>query len=177
MFSVLQFLLVARYINTLGTDLVSTAAGLIIDRYTWIIYNQDKEDMYLMLKDDGTVVLSPQGKYKITDQLQPSASIRQISYKYIISLENKPICNNGYDLPITACMMSKQKKHGWTFIETRYGTLIENEGLCMTRTVQLYDKDDPMDEFGLKMYPCDASVEQLFVVNITPETNWEQDIV
>lgn len=174
MLNLYHLILYAHKITSTVTGKVSTDKSRIIDRYTWIKHDQDGDDKFLTLKSDGTVVLSPLGKYKITDSLQPSASIRQIVEKYIISLENKPICNNGYGLPVSACEKSKKKKHAWEFIQTRYGWLIENEGQCLTKSTQLFEDNDPLMEWGLLMLPCDESVEQLFTISITDQTNWEQ---
>lgn len=146
----------------------------IIDRYIWIRYDQDNTELFLTLKSDGTVVLSKKGKYKITDPNKPSSSIRQMANKYIISLEDQPICSNGYDKPMSICTKSRGKKYSWEFIETEYGTMIESSGLCMTKSNALYEGGDELGEYGVLTLPCDSSVEQMFTVVLTDTTNWEK---
>lgn len=145
----------------------------IMDRYIWIKYDQDNDEKYLTLQSDGSVVLSLKGKYKITAPTQPSASIRQMLQKFVITLDDFPICNNGYNNRPASCKVVWTKKNTWEFIDTKYGTMIANDGLCMTKGIPLYEDGEPTGETDLLMLPCDYSVDQMFTIVITQDRNWQ----
>lgn len=149
----------------------SNDKGVIINQYAWIVYSQDNDEKYLTLKTDGTVVISLLGKYKIKDPTEPSASLREILSKFIIYLDDKPICSNGYGKPVSACEKSQSRLMRFNLLQTKYGTMIENEGLCITKGVQLVDDGDLVPEWEGIMMPCDDSVEQMFTIQVTDHTN------
>lgn len=142
--------------------------------FTWIRYDQDNDEKYLTLKTDGTVVLSYRGKFKVTNPLEPSASIRQLFGKFVISLDDIAICANGVSKPLSACSKSQSRKMRFSFIETKYGTMIENEGLCITKGMELFEDSETLNEWEAVLLPCDSSVEQMFTIHITDHVNYEK---
>lgn len=145
----------------------------IIDRYIWIRYDQENKEKYLTIRSDGSVVLSLRGKYKINAPTEPSASVRQIIQKFIITLDDFPICSNGYNNRPAACKKVWSKQNTWEFIDTKYGTMIANDGNCMTKGIGLYEEGEPTGEDDLLMLPCDYGVDQMFTVILTEDRNWQ----
>jgi hypothetical protein len=163
-----------------------------IDRYVWLRYDQDMHEKYLMLKGDGTVVLSLNGKYKLNNPEMPSCSIRKMLGKYIISLEDQEICSNGYYKPLSVCTISRFNQNLFQLNQSRFGINIvqrsldsstvsprssesfDGQDMCLTLGTQLWDGDNELDEYGIVMLPCDGSIEQLFSLALTDEVNWQK---
>lgn len=165
--------LLMKYIALLFnlSKLVIDVNTIFLDRYVWIHFMGSDPQLYLTLKDDGSVVLSPLGKFKIRDPKMPSSSIRTIGNKMEISLDDIKICSNGYYKPMSDCATSGPKESLFKFINTTYGTMIERFGLCMTRSVEVFDGADPLNEWIVVMLPCDENFNQMFDVIITPFYN------
>ncbi|EJW03837.1 hypothetical protein EDEG_01873 [Edhazardia aedis USNM 41457] len=162
---------------------------IILDEYTWIKYSQTNQDLYLMLKGDGTVVLSHKGKFKLNDPLQPSASLRQLLDQFIISLEDQEICSNGINQQITACSISGKRLGRFYLLKSKYGfnimqNVMENvtgnpalgspyglDDICLTVSNRIFEDGELIDEWDLVMKPCDNGIHQLFDITFTGVTN------
>lgn len=169
-----MFIYIFSLLITLATPFdLSDPKTLIIDRFVWIRYDQDNNEKYLTLISDGSVILSHSGKFKINEQDKPSATIRRVIQKFIITLDDFIICSNGYNNRPVICDNVWKKKNIWEFIDTKYGTMIENDGMCITKGRPIYINGEPTGEIELHMLPCNYTVNQMFTIILTEDRNWQ----